>query len=147
MCGPCGPTGRMTQWTAVSFPALIRYCNPRLTPVNRSLWRREETRATLNPSATEGPTQAHPGTSNQCTFWVKAWLKDFSYYRNIFLLVLIWLNCPFATVNAPFKAPRSRSLFYYGLFKAGDPACGSGTNQSSLVQANASSRWYDSQVG
>ncbi len=144
MCGPCGPTGRMTQWTAVSFPALIRYCNPRLTPVNRSLWRREETRATLNPSATEGHIQGPPTSA---LFGSRLGSRILVITGIFFLLVLIWLNCPFATVNAPFKAPRSRSPFYYGLFKAGDPACGSGTNQSSLVQANASSRWNDSQVG
>lgn len=112
MC-PCVPSGTMTRWTTVSFPALIRYCNPQLTSASSRLWRREEeagrSRATLNPSAAEGhirgpPNEPRRALSGQGSAQGLELLKVF-LGRD-----LIWLNRPFATVNVTFKAPaRARS--------------------------------------
>lgn len=143
MCGPCVPSGTMTQWTTVSFPALIRYCNPQLTSASSRLWRKEEeadcSRATLNPSASEGhirgpPKEPRRALSGQGSAQGPELLKVFLGRSNLIEPSICECECDA-------QGPRPRSLFYYGLFKTGDPACDCGTNQSSLVRANASSRW------
>jgi len=135
MCGLCGPTERMTHWTAVSSLALIRCCNPRLTPASSESMKRRQThcsRVHIKSISLGGATQAHPVTltslsSSYCGSRL-GWM--IVVITGIFLLDVIWLNCPFATVNVTFKASRSSPPFNYGLFKAGDPPCGCGTNQS-----------------
>lgn len=139
MCGSCVPSGTMT----VSFPTLIRYCNPQLTSASSRLRRREKeadcSRATLNPSATEGHIRGPP--------YERRWLLSGQGSTQGLELLKVFLgrsdliepsicNC-----ECDVQGPRTRSLFYYGLFKTGDPACDCGTNQSSLVRDNASSRW------